>query len=113
MDTQPDDLVKHVIDAGFPLKAASLIHLFIGGSQLHGASRKDSNLKGKIRCSEKRELISKASSLRAGVHDPLRIEFSLGPNPSWFSRQYYQGVLRSADCKHDTPYLVQVKPQKF
>lgn len=37
MDTQPDDLVKHVIDAGFPLKAASLIHLFIGGSQLHGA----------------------------------------------------------------------------
>jgi uncharacterized protein len=31
------DLVKHVLDAGFPLKASSLIHLFVGGSQLHGA----------------------------------------------------------------------------
>lgn len=37
MDSQPDDLVKHVLDDGFPLKAASLIHLFVGGSQLHGA----------------------------------------------------------------------------
>jgi len=34
--SQPE-LVKHVLDAGFPLNAASLIHLFVGGSQLHGA----------------------------------------------------------------------------
>jgi predicted nucleotidyltransferase len=37
MDSQQSDLVKHVLDAGFPLNAASLIHLFVGGSQLHGA----------------------------------------------------------------------------
>jgi hypothetical protein len=36
-DSQQHDLVKHVLDAGFPLKATSLIHLFVGGSQLHGA----------------------------------------------------------------------------
>jgi predicted nucleotidyltransferase len=36
-DSQQYDLVKHVLDAGFPLKATSLIHLFVGGSQLHGA----------------------------------------------------------------------------
>jgi uncharacterized protein len=37
MDSQESDLVKHVLDAGYPLNAASLIHLFVGGSQLHGA----------------------------------------------------------------------------
>jgi predicted nucleotidyltransferase len=37
MDSQQHDLVKHVLDAGFPLNTASLIHLFVGGSQLHGA----------------------------------------------------------------------------
>src|SRR5262250_866301 len=37
MDSQHNDLVKHVLDAGFPLNTASLIHLFVGGSQLHGA----------------------------------------------------------------------------
>jgi predicted nucleotidyltransferase len=37
MDSQQHDLVRHVADAGFPLTAASLIHLFVGGSQLHGA----------------------------------------------------------------------------
>ncbi len=37
MDSQQQELLKHVLDAGFPLKAASLIHLFVGGSQLHGA----------------------------------------------------------------------------
>lgn len=37
MDSQQDDLVGHVRDAGFPLKPESLIHLFVGGSQLHGA----------------------------------------------------------------------------
>jgi len=37
MHSQDQDLVKYVLDAGFPLKAASLIHLFVGGSQLHGA----------------------------------------------------------------------------
>ena len=37
MDSQQSDLVKHVLDAGFPLNPASLIHLFVGGSQLHGA----------------------------------------------------------------------------
>lgn len=31
------NLVKHVLDSGFPLQAGSLIHLFVGGSQLHGA----------------------------------------------------------------------------
>jgi hypothetical protein len=36
-DSQQHDLVKHVLDAGFPLNATSLIHLFVGGSQLHGA----------------------------------------------------------------------------
>lgn len=37
MDSQRPDLVKHVLDAGFPLETESLIHLFVGGSQLHGA----------------------------------------------------------------------------
>lgn len=37
MDSQQRNLVKHVLDAGFPLKTESLIHLFVGGSQLHGA----------------------------------------------------------------------------
>ncbi len=37
MDSRQPDLLEHVLDAGFPLNAASLIHLFIGGSQLHGA----------------------------------------------------------------------------
>jgi predicted nucleotidyltransferase len=37
IDTQQSELVRHVLDAGFPLQAQSLIHLFIGGSQLHGA----------------------------------------------------------------------------
>jgi len=37
MESQPYDLMKHVLDAGFPSKTASLIHLFVGGSQLHGA----------------------------------------------------------------------------
>jgi hypothetical protein len=37
MDSQQHDLVRYVLDAGFPLNAASLIHLFVGGSQLHGA----------------------------------------------------------------------------
>ena len=37
LDTQQSDLVRHVLDAGFPLNAQFLIHLFIGGSQLHGA----------------------------------------------------------------------------
>jgi uncharacterized protein len=36
-DSPQADLVKHVVDAGFPLDPASLIHLFVGGSQLHGA----------------------------------------------------------------------------
>jgi len=36
-DSQQSDLVKHVLDAGFPLDKASLIHLFVGGSQVHGA----------------------------------------------------------------------------
>jgi uncharacterized protein len=36
-DSQQHDLVKLLLDAGFPLKATSLIHLFVGGSQLHGA----------------------------------------------------------------------------
>src|SRR5882762_317536 len=36
-DSQQHDLVKHVLGAGFLLKATSLIHLFVGGSQLHGA----------------------------------------------------------------------------
>jgi predicted nucleotidyltransferase len=36
-ESQPADLVKRVLDAKFPLSAASLIHLFVGGSQLHGA----------------------------------------------------------------------------
>jgi uncharacterized protein len=31
------DLLKHVVDAGFPLEPSSLVHLFVGGSQLHGA----------------------------------------------------------------------------
>lgn len=34
MDSQQHDLVKHALDAGFPLKTSSLIHLFVGGSQL-------------------------------------------------------------------------------
>ena len=29
-DSQQHDLVKHVLDAGFPLNATSLIHLFVG-----------------------------------------------------------------------------------
>ncbi len=37
MDSQQHDLVRHVLDSGFPLKTESLIHLFVGGSQLHGA----------------------------------------------------------------------------
>lgn len=37
MDSPHRDLVKHVLDAGFPLRPESLIHLFVGGSQLHGA----------------------------------------------------------------------------
>ena len=37
LDSQQSDLVRHVLDAGFPLNPASLIHLFVGGSQLHGA----------------------------------------------------------------------------
>jgi len=37
MDPHQSELVKHVLDAGFPLNASSLIHLFVGGSQLHGA----------------------------------------------------------------------------
>lgn len=37
IDSQQNDLVRHVLDAGFPLNTAALIHLFIGGSQLHGA----------------------------------------------------------------------------
>lgn len=36
-ESQHSDLVKRVLDAKFPLSAASLIHLFVGGSQLHGA----------------------------------------------------------------------------
>lgn len=36
MDAPQHDLAKQVIDAGFPLKTASLIHLFVGGSHLHG-----------------------------------------------------------------------------
>lgn len=30
-------LLEHVLGAGFPLEASSIIHLFVGGSQLHGA----------------------------------------------------------------------------
>jgi predicted nucleotidyltransferase len=37
MASQQHDLLKHIVDAGFPLNTTSLIHLFIGGSQLHGA----------------------------------------------------------------------------
>ena len=37
MDREHQDLVKHVLDAGFPLDSTCLIHLFVGGSQLHGA----------------------------------------------------------------------------
>ena len=37
MDSQQPDLVKHILDAGFPLDESSLIHVFVGGSQLHGA----------------------------------------------------------------------------
>jgi uncharacterized protein len=37
MDSQEHNLVKYILDAGFPLNPASLIHLFVGGSQLHGA----------------------------------------------------------------------------
>ncbi len=37
MNSQQHELVKHVLDAGFPLNRKSLIHLFVGGSQLHGA----------------------------------------------------------------------------
>jgi len=38
VDSQQHDLVQHVLDAGFPLKTASLIHLlFVGSSQLRGA----------------------------------------------------------------------------
>jgi len=36
-DSQQNDLVEKVLDAGSPLKVTSLIHLFVGGSQLHGA----------------------------------------------------------------------------
>jgi predicted nucleotidyltransferase len=36
-DLQQSDLAKHVLHAGFPLNTASLIHLFVGGSELHGA----------------------------------------------------------------------------
>ncbi len=31
------DLIAHLKGAGFPLHPTSIIHLFIGGSQLHGA----------------------------------------------------------------------------
>lgn len=31
------ELIGHVMSAGFPLDKSSIIHLFIGGSQLHGA----------------------------------------------------------------------------
>lgn len=31
------DLLRHVLAAGFPLDKRDIIHLFIGGSQLHGA----------------------------------------------------------------------------
>ena len=37
MDSPQRDLVKHILDASFPLQQTSLIHLFVGGSQLHGA----------------------------------------------------------------------------
>jgi uncharacterized protein len=37
MDPKQHDLVRYVLDAGFPLNPLSLIHLFVGGSQLHGA----------------------------------------------------------------------------
>ena len=30
-------LLDHILAAGFPLDASSIIHLFVGGSQLHGA----------------------------------------------------------------------------
>ena len=30
-------LIEHVVGAGFPLDANNVIHLFVGGSQLHGA----------------------------------------------------------------------------
>jgi predicted nucleotidyltransferase len=31
------ELIPHIMDAGFPLDRSSIIHLFVGGSQLHGA----------------------------------------------------------------------------
>ena len=38
MNSQEEhNLVKYVLDAGFPLNPASLVHLFVGGSHLHGA----------------------------------------------------------------------------
>jgi len=35
--TENKTLLQHAIDAGFPLASQTIIHLFIGGSQLHGA----------------------------------------------------------------------------
>jgi len=32
-----NELLGHVMGAGFPLDRRDIIHLFIGGSQLHGA----------------------------------------------------------------------------
>ena len=31
------NLVEHVLAAGFPLEASAIVHIFVGGSQLHGA----------------------------------------------------------------------------
>jgi hypothetical protein len=31
-------LLDHVLASGFPLSQLSIIHLFVGGSQLHGAT---------------------------------------------------------------------------
>lgn len=31
------DLLRHVLNAGYPLPSDTIIHLFVGGSQLHGA----------------------------------------------------------------------------